>query len=46
MSVVNQIARFGDRSALIARAFIPDPFVIAIGLGVVTFVLVLSLIHI
>ncbi len=38
---MNQIARFGDRSALIARAVIPDPFVIAIGLGVVTFALVL-----
>jgi short-chain fatty acids transporter len=41
LTAVNQIANFGNRSARVARSVIPDPFVIAIGLGVLTFVLAL-----
>lgn len=33
---MNAIAKFGDRAANFARRFVPDPFVIAIFLGVVT----------
>ena len=38
MTLVDRIARLGDRSARLARAIIPDPFVIAILLSVVTLV--------
>ena len=36
MNTINIIARLGDRSARLAQRIIPDPFIIAIGLGVIT----------
>ena len=35
---MNQVARLGDRAARIARATIPDPFIIAIALGLIAIV--------